>query len=656
MCGIVGFVDPARRRSVDEQVDLLTRLAATMIARGPDSGGHWVDAEVGVGFGHRRLAIVDLSDHGVQPMTSANGRYVINFNGEIYNHLELRDGLRAAGVRFHGHCDTEILLEAIAHWGLRETLERVDGMFAFAVWDRHERKLQLVRDRLGEKPLYYGRLGDGEFVFASSLDALRAHPAFDRVVDRNALALYFRHSYVPAPWTIYDGILKLEPGAMVTIGEDGRADAPERYWSLFDVAAEPEFSGSEAEAVDHLDHLIRRSVSRRLTADVPVGAFLSGGTDSATVAAIAQAVSSGPVQTFTVGSTEGDFDETGAASAIAKHLGTKHTELIVSDRDALAVVEALAGIHDEPFADSSQIPMRIVSQMASRSVTVALSGDGGDELFGGYNRYLWASAIWSRISHVPIGGRRLGARTIRRVPQRSWDRIARLIPEFRRPQQVGLKISKVLDVVDAASGEDLFHRLTSDWLDPAQIVPGSIEPATLINDPRRWPTTTSLVEHMMLVDTLTFLPDDILAKVDRAAMSVSLETRLPYLDRQIVEFASRLPVSMKIRSGVSKWPLRQVLHRYVPEPLIARRKSGFGLPIDSWLRGPLREWAAELLHGPLVTSLLNGPLIRRTWDDHISGRRNNAYLLWDVLMFIDWCDHRGIVDFTGVGEPTATAR
>lgn len=648
MCGIAGVLDPARRGDDHELASVVDAMAQPLIPRGPDSADHWVDAAHGLAFGHRRLAVVDLSEHGVQPMSSRDGRWIINFNGEIYNHRELAADLAATGVAFHGHCDTEILVEAIAHWGLVPTLDRVDGMYAFALWDRDRRELTLVRDRIGEKPLYYGRLGSGEVVFASTLDAIRAHPRFDRPVDRDALALFFRHSYVPAPWSIYTDILKLEPGTTVVVSAGGEVGRPTPYWSLLDVAANaPEYTGSEADAVAELDRLMRASVERRLVADVPVGAFLSGGIDSGAVVAVAQAVTSTPLRTYTVGSTEGDFDESAEASSIARHLGTSHSELIVADSDALAVVQGITGIHDEPFADSSQIPMRIVSQMARESVTVALSGDGGDELFGGYNRYTWADSIWHGASRVPRRARLVGAKMARLLPQRGWDRLAQLLPDDRRPQQLGLKISKVLDVADSATGEELFHRLTSDWLRPDLVIPGSVEPPTMHTDPSRWPRTSSLVEHMMLVDALTFLPDDILTKVDRAAMSVSLETRLPYLDRQIIEFATSLPVSMKIRNGVSKWPLRQVLAQYVPDELTDRPKSGFGLPIDSWLRGPLRSWATELLEQSPAMEILDRGIIRRTWEDHLSGRRNNAYLLWDVLMFADWCDHRGITELGG---------
>lgn len=656
MCGIVGVLDPARRRPAPETTELLRRMATAMEPRGPDGDGYWTDEASGVGFGHRRLAIVDLSEHGVQPMTSADGRWIITYNGEIYNHRELHDELAALGIRFRGHSDTEYLVEAIARWGLVDTLDRVDGMFAFAVWDRDRRELTLARDRLGEKPLYYGTIGGNELVFGSSLDAIRQHPRFDRPVDRDSLAMYFRYKYVPAPWSIYEGIRKLGPGCTVTVDAAGRCAEEQAYWSLYSVAAEgPAFAGTDAEAIDELDRLLRRSVERRMIADVPVGAFLSGGIDSATVVGAAQATSSTPVRTFTIGSTHADFDESADARAIATHLGTDHTELTVTDADALAVVGRLATTYDEPFADSSQIPTRLVSELARREVTVALSGDGGDELFGGYNRYLWVPPIWSKLRRLPNAARRGVGVGGRSLPPSVWDRLAAAIPDRRRPQQLGLKVSKVLDVVDASGPEEVFHRLCSHWMAPDELVRGGHERPDRHTDPRQWPRSGSIVEHMMLVDALTYLPDDVLAKVDRAAMSVSLETRVPYLDRDIVELAVRLPVSMRIRDGQSKWPLRQVLDRYVPRALMDRPKSGFGLPIDDWLRGALKPWAEELIADPLAAAFLDRDLIDRRWKDHQASRRNNAYLLWDVLMFVDWARHRGI-DPLGITNDRGRAR
>ncbi|MFM7068629.1 MAG: asparagine synthase (glutamine-hydrolyzing), partial [Actinomycetes bacterium] len=501
----------------------------------------------------------------------------------------------------------------------------------------------LVRDRMGEKPLFYGTLGAGEVVFGSSLDALRAHRDFDRPVDRDALALYFRHKYVPAPYSIFAGIRKLEPGHLVTVRRDGTVSEPTAYWSVASVAARGRtWTGTPAEAVDHLEHLLRTSVRRRMIADVPVGAFLSGGVDSSTVVAVAQQESATPLRTFTIGSTNPDFDESSDARAVADHVGCDHTELVVTGDDALAVVDQLGTMYDEPFGDSSQIPTRLVSELARSQVTVALSGDAGDELFGGYNRYVWVPAIWDRIGRVPVGARRVGARVGRMVPPSWWDRAATVLPRQRRPQQLGLKISKVLDVADAASAEAVFARLVSHWDQPDALVKGAREPLTAHNDPDQQPAAADIVQLMMLVDSVTYLPDDILAKVDRAAMSVSLETRIPLLDRDIVEFALGLPQDLYVRDGTTKWLLRQVLSRFVPNELIDRPKAGFGLPIDEWLRGPLKDWALDHLRGPECAAFLNTELVESAWNDHQSGRRNMAYELWDVLMFSVWCRTRGI--------------
>lgn len=641
MCGIVGILDPRRRRNADESERLLAEMADAMTRRGPDGRGVWSDPLCGVGLGHRRLAVLDLSPAGQQPMTSAGGRYVISYNGEIYNHRDVAAELLGRGVRFRGHSDTEILVEAVAQWGVRATLERVDGMFAFALWDRLERKLVLARDRLGEKPLFYGALVSGEIVFGSTLDALRRHPCFHPSIDRDALALYFRHKYVPAPWSIYAGISKVPAAHTVSIGLDGTIGQPEPYWSYFDVLQRGStFDGDERDAVDELDAMVRRSVQRRLVADVPVGIFLSGGVDSSTVVAAAQATSLRPVRTFTIGSTHADYDESQAARAVARHLGTDHHDQTVTGADALAAVDRVGAMYDEPFGDSSQIPTLLVSELARTQVTVALSGDAGDELFGGYVRYLSVPALWRRCERIPLPLRRAGTRALGAVPPEAWDRAARFIPRRHRLPQAGLKVAKALQVVGARSPEDAFLRLVSHWPQPERLVPGSQEPPTIHTDEQLFPRTAGIVEHMMAVDSVTYLPDDILVKVDRATMAVSLEARLPLLDRDIVEFAAGLPLSMKIRTGCSKWVLRQVLDRYVPAPLVDRPKSGFGLPIDDWLRGPLRDWAEGLIGSEPVRDHLDRGIVDAAWTAHQSRRRNHAYELWDVLMFAAWAQVR----------------
>lgn len=643
MCGFAGSLDRRRARPEASTLAVLERMTDAIRARGPDGSGAWADEATGIGFGHRRLSVLDLSELGAQPMHSADSRWVITYNGEIYDHVEAAADLRAAGVVLRGHSDTEVLLEAIAIWGVEHTLQRIDGMFAFALWDRRDRTLTLARDRMGEKPLYFGALGTGEVVFASTLDAIAAHPDFDCPVDRDALALYFRYKYVPAPWSIYRGIRKLDPGCTVQISADGVIGEPETFWSYFDVvAAGATFHGSPAEAVEELDRLLRRSVRRRMVADVPVGAFLSGGIDSSAVVAVAQQESSTPVRTYTIGSSDADYDESSDARRVAEHLGADHTELIVSDAQVLEVIEQLGGIYDEPFGDSSQVPTRIVSELARRDVTVALSGDGGDELFAGYNRYVWVPSIWRQLDRVPGSVRGHAARAVERVPPVWWDRAATILPDGRRPRQLGLKVSKVLGIADADTPNDVFNRLVSHWQDPERLVRGSTEPPTIHSDPGQWPATAGVVEHMMALDAVTYLPDDILTKVDRATMSVSLEGRIPLLDRSIVEFAASLPLSMKIRDGRSKWPLREVLGRYVPTEMFERPKAGFGLPIETWLRGPLRSWAEHHLFGPAADSFLEPGPIAVAWAQHQAGTHNRAYELWDVIMFSVWAEHRNI--------------
>lgn len=639
MCGIAGVLDGRRRRGAADSEALLGAMAARMVHRGPDGSGAWVDEHAGVGLAHRRLSILDLSDQGAQPMVSTDGRFVISYNGEIYDHAELAGDLATAGVRLRGHSDTEMLIEAIALWGLEATLDRVDGMYAFGLWDRSDHRLSLVRDRMGEKPLYYGTLGSGEFVFASTLDAIAAHPDFDRPVDREALALFLRYKYVPAPWSIREGISKLEPGCVVQVDAEGRIGEPRPYWSHGEVVARGvTFDGSPNEAVDELERLLRRSVKRRLVADVPVGAFLSGGIDSSTVVAVAQQVSADPVRTFTIGSTDRDYDESADAAAVAAHLGTKHTELTVTEADALGVVDKLGAIHDEPFADSSQVPTRLVAELARSEVTVALSGDGGDELFLGYNRYGWVPRIWRRLERVPVPLRSAAARAATAVPPSWWDRAGGALPSRRRPRMLGLKIAKVAGVADATSEHEVYNRLVSHWQDPGALIAGVSEPSTLHDDPSRWPDTAGIIEHMSAIDAVTYLPDDVLAKVDRATMSVSLEGRIPLLDRDIVELAAGLPSGYKQRNGVGKWPLRELLCRSVPPELVERPKSGFGVPIESWLRGPLREWASDHLFGAASAEYFEPGPIRRAWEDHQSGRRNTAYELWDVVMFSVWAE------------------
>ena len=655
MCGITGFWGPSGART-DELEALAHAMALRLSHRGPDDHAEWADAAVGCAFGFRRLAIVDLSPNGRQPMRSEHGRYIIAFNGEIYNFGDLRHELAGLGHHFRGGSDTEVILAAVEEWGLTRAVERFVGMFALALWDRDERVLHLIRDRLGIKPLYYGRLGD-TLLFGSELKALIAHPAFHGEIDRGALALFMRHSYVPAPFSIYRGIAQLPPGTILTI--TSLADAlpsPVPYWSARSVAeagiAAP-FKGGDPEAIERLDTLLRDAVGLRMIADVPLGAFLSGGIDSSTVVALMQAQSSRPVKTFTIGFHEPGYNEATQAAEVARHLGTDHTELYVTPEEARAVIPKLPQLYDEPFADPSQIPTYLVSELARRQVTVSLSGDGGDELFGGYNRYFWGQKLWRSVERVPATMRRAGAGTITAVSPMTWDRefrrFNRFLPTRLRQRLPGDKLHKLAEILAARDPEDLYKGLLSHWKQPNDLVIGGHEWPTALSDRSQWASLPDFVQRMMYLDLIGYLPDDILAKVDRASMGVSLEARVPLLDHRVVEFAASLPLSMKIRGGEGKWLLRQVLYKYIPASLIERPKMGFGVPIDGWLRGPLREWAEALLdEGRLRREGFFHPEpIRRKWAEHLSGARNWQYHLWDVLQFQAWLEHwssAGVLD------------
>lgn len=648
MCGFTGYF--SGQWPGDEALPTLARMTATITHRGPDSEGHWLDADAGIALGHRRLAIVDLSPAGAQPMHSPSGRYVIAFNGEIYNHLDCRAALAKTGANWRGHSDTETLLAGFDAWGIQGTIERAVGMFAFAVWDRHERTLTLGRDRLGEKPLYYGWQGSGTgavFLFGSELKALRAHPAFAASIDRDALCLYMRHMAVPSPHSIYQGIEKLPPGTLLTVSRQVPDAPPVAYWSGVAVAergvAQP-FAGTPAQAVDALEVLLKDAVRQQMVADVPLGAFLSGGIDSSTVVALMQAQSARPVKTFTIGFNEAGFNEAVHAKAVAAHLGTEHTELYVTPDQAMAAIGRLPHMYDEPFADSSQIPTFLVSQMARQHVTVSLSGDAGDELFSGYNRYALTAGLWSKLSHLPLPLRQAVAWGLTRLSPQTWTRLAAHTPLARRWAGLGDKVHRGAGVMASRTAGELYHRMVSNWQDPVAVVLGGQEPATVLTGDAPALAGLSNVERMMVLDMLTYLPDDILTKVDRAAMGVSLETRVPFLDHRVVEFAWQLPLQYKLRPEngrlTTKWALRQVLYRHVPQTLIERPKMGFGVPIDIWLRGPLRDWAEDLLGEQRLRreGHFNPAPIRQKWVEHLSGQRNWQSPLWSVLMFQTWLE------------------
>jgi asparagine synthase (glutamine-hydrolysing) len=643
MCGIAGFW-ATRAHGRSTALAVVQAMADRLAHRGPDGSGVWADDDGALALGHRRLAIVDLSEAGHQPMRSPSGRYELIFNGEIYNHMALRAELGTQPWR--GHSDTETLLAGFELWGVETTLQKAVGMFAVALWDRQRRRLTLARDRMGEKPLYYGSLG-GSLLFASELKAFKAYPDFAPVVDPGAVALLLRHNEIPAPYSIYKGLGKLPPATLLHIDHPGRLGEPEPYWSLREVAElgqrEP-FTGSEVEATDALERHLDEAIALQRVADVPLGAFLSGGVDSSVIVALMQRQSEQPVRTFTIGFDEPAFNEAEHAKAVARHLGTEHTELYVSGHQALDVVPRLPTLYCEPFSDSSQIPTFLVSEMARRHVTVSLSGDAGDELFGGYARYDTAQDLWSRISRVPRGLRAVAGPLIQALPARAWDRLADVAWPILRsgpvPERVGDRAHKLAEMVQAPSREAFYRDMNSHQPWPERVVLGAHEPVTTMSQPALWPALQSFDERMMFIDQISYLPDDILVKVDRAAMGVGLETRVPMLDHRVVEFAWSLPLHLKRRDGVGKWLLREVLYRHVPRTLIDRPKTGFGVPLSAWLRGPLRSWAENLLDERRLREqgLLDVAYVRRLWTEQISGQREWKYLLWDVLMFQAWLD------------------
>jgi asparagine synthase (glutamine-hydrolysing) len=669
MCGLAGFwLSENIAHSTADLCSLVGRMADALRLRGPDDSGAWADETIGIALGHRRLAVVDLSPAGHQPMLSNSGRFVITFNGEIYNHLAIREELEAQGVasEWRGHSDTETLLAAIEHWGIEVTLKRCVGMFAIALWDTQNRTLSLARDRIGEKPLYYGWVGsasDRAFVFGSELKALKVYPRFDASVCRKALAQYLRFMYVPSPRSIYQGIFKLEPGCMLVVKGPPPLDAPvqplrpgqvhgglalQRWWSLAK-AAEDGIGNpvtEQAEALSLLEEHLSEAVSIQSLADVPLGAFLSGGVDSSTIVALMQRQSSRPIKTFTIGFEEASFDESRYAHAVAEHLGTDHCEMRVTAKMAQDLIPSLPDLFDEPFADSSQIPTHLVSKLARQQVTVALSGDAGDELFGGYNRYFVAPSLWQKLNYLPFEARKILGKGLGFVPESVWDTAGtKLLRGTNRFVRLGEKVHNMAErLLHVKDFEGLQLSLVSTWADPSSLVidqygASQIEPPSIFDDLLPIPDMDQPLP-MMYRDSMTYLPDDILCKVDRAAMACSLETRVPFLDYRVVELAWRLPLHMKVRGNTGKWALRQVLYKYVPQELIDRPKAGFAIPIGQWLRGPLREWAESLISEQRLQSegFLRSAPIWQAWVEHLSGKRDNTAKLWSVLMFQAWLE------------------
>ena len=648
MCGINGFYS----KSSSTFNNVIVKMNSAISHRGPDTNGTWVDKSSGIVLGHQRLSIIDLSIAGNQPMQSNSGRLILTYNGEIYNHLEIRNELQknTSNIKWRGYSDTETLLEAIDFWGVETTLKKIDGMFAFGLWDKKTRCLTLARDRVGEKPLYYGWQGEGDnrvFLFGSELKALKVHPEFKNEINRNAIALQLRHNCIPAPYSIYKNIYKLSPGHYLQLNESdlkkGLSPSSKAYWSLTESAIfgnNNQLKLGEVDIQKDLEKHLQLSVKKQMISDVPIGAFLSGGIDSSLVVALMQSQSNYPVKTFTIAFNENNYNEAHYAKKIAKHLGTNHTELYVSSKQAMEVIPKLPSIYDEPFSDSSQIPTFLVSQLAKQHVKVAISGDGGDELFCGYNRYVMSKKYWNIIRLMPLSFRKLLASGLQSISPQNWTKISKLFPNLNQQSNFGDKIHKGANALEAKTIYDYYYSLRSHWKNPTETVINSKEPGTLLTEFK--PTLKGLnnQQEMMVLDFLTYLPDDILVKVDRAAMASSLETRVPFLDHKLIEYVWKIPQSLKLRNGQGKWILKKILNQYVPKDLTERPKMGFGVPIDTWLRGPLRDWAENLLNEKKLQQegFFNPNLITDKWTAHLSGKKNWHSDLWNILMFQAWKD------------------
>lgn len=649
MCGIAGFLLKPTASERSHLEDTLAVMTDTLTHRGPDDSGVWSNRTAGIALGHRRLSVIETSERGHQPMLSRCERYVIVFNGEIYNHQELRRELEYTGYTggWRGQSDTETLLAMIATRGLAATLRKLQGMFAFALWDQHNQTLMLARDRMGEKPLYYGWV-DEAFVFGSELKALRAYPGFRSEVDRRILSLYLRLGYIPAPWTLHQGISRLLPAHSITLVCGQNEVATDCYWTAISAIRKGQrekFTGTDGDALDGLDEILRRAVSDQMLADVPLGAFLSGGIDSSLIVAMMQSQSTNPVKTFSIGFREAGYDEAGQARQVAQHLGTEHTELYVTPKEALEVIPLLSACYDEPFADPSAIPTFLLSRLARSEVVVSLSGDGGDELFGGYNRYSWTARLWQRVGTWPPGFRAFLATLMILVPPSLWDKLLSvaffMLPSSLHYPQPGDKVHKLARMLPARSPVGMYRSLISHWTQPGELIKSAKEPPTLLDGGSPPREIQALEQYLMYLDVMTYLPDDLLVKLDRAAMANSLETRVPFLDHRVYEWAQTLPIGMKIREGQGKWILRELLYRYVPRNLVERPKAGFAVPLDIWLRGPLKKWAQALLDEKRLVQegYLNPVPIQAAWREHQSGRRNHAQTLWIILMFQLWLEN-----------------
>jgi asparagine synthase (glutamine-hydrolysing) len=648
MCGIAGFYS----KTCSTFNNVILKMNSAISHRGPDSSNFWQDKNSGIVLGHQRLSIIDLSVAGNQPMVSSSGRFILTYNGEIYNHLEIRKELEKTNLdpRWKSNTDTETLLEALEFWGIEKTLKKISGMFAFGVWDKKNRSLTLARDRMGEKPLYFGWQGKGDnkvFLFGSELKALKAHPEFNRKIYRGAIALQLRHNCIPDPYSIYEDIYKLLPGNYLQLQEDslkkGLLPVPKVYWSLTESAifgSNNQLKISEQNIQKDLEMHLQSSVKRQMISDVPLGAFLSGGIDSSAVVALMQSQSNHPVKTFTIGFSENDYNEAQHAKKIAKHLGTDHEEFYVSSKKAMEVIPKLPMIYDEPFSDSSQIPTFLVSQLAKQHVKVALSGDGGDELFCGYNRYILTDKRSKKFNLIPLSIRKLLSYIIKSIPQNTWNEMPKLLPGLSSYANLGHKIHKGANALEAKMLSELYYVLCSDWQNPTNVVINSKEPETFLTKSKLELSKLENHQKMMVLDLINYLPNDILVKVDRAAMASSLETRVPLLDHKLIEYVWKIPHSLKFRNGEGKWIFKQILNKYVPKNLTERSKKGFSVPLDSWLRGPLRDWAENLLDEKRLSEegYFNKKLIRDKWLEHLSGKKNWQHDLWNVLMFQAWID------------------
>jgi asparagine synthase (glutamine-hydrolysing) len=648
MCGIAGLLDPEASTGADRLAALASAMAATLEHRGPDDRGVWVDPEAGLALSHQRLAVIDLGPGGAQPMTSAAGRWVLSYNGEVYNYREIRRQVEAAGAHLRGASDTEALLAAVELWGIDQAIDRCEGMFAAGLWDKRDRELHLIRDRFGEKPLYYGWVGR-VFAFGSELKALSSLPGFSSELNRRAVVDYLGQNCIPAPETIWRGIRKLMPGHLLTVKDGikpGTVPTQRCYWSAAEAVARARanpLTVSVPEMIEQLEEMLSAAVAARMVADVPVGAFLSGGIDSSSIVALMQQHASTPVRTFTVGFADRSFDESAEAAAVAAHLGTDHTAVHVGDAEAVDVIAQLPDIWDEPFSDVSQIPTYLVSRVARQAVTVSLSGDGGDELFAGYNRHAWVDRVWGKAGGLPAGVRRAVGSAMERIPPGIIEKAAGttgVLPANWRIRNPSTKVVKLGRVLAASDPEGAYRALTTHWADAQAVVLGQNAGVAEVMHREPPVSESGIIEQMLWFDLVDYLPNDILVKVDRAAMAVSLETRVPFLDRRLLEFAWSLPLEAKLREGQTKWLLRRVLDRHVPPALVNRPKMGFGLPIGSWLRGPLGPWAEQLLGETRLRDqgLLDPAPIRRAWELHRAGRRDLGYELWDVLVLQSWID------------------